>query len=112
MEGDGRKLPPEETRWKKGVSGNPKGRPKKEDSMTSLLKEMLETPCPVDREGRTWRELFLLSNLQQAIKGNPAARKDIWERSEGKVPQKQQDAGAAGEPILIEVVHVDKTRGS
>ena len=26
----GRPLPPVETRWKKGISGNPRGRPKKE----------------------------------------------------------------------------------
>ncbi|MBI4459468.1 MAG: hypothetical protein HY648_05360 [Acidobacteria bacterium] len=53
----GRRPPPVETRWKKGVSGNPKGRPKKEDSLTSLLQEEIEKICPADREGRRWKEM-------------------------------------------------------
>lgn len=43
----------------KGKSGNPKGRPRKEVCITSLLKERLGEPAPVknnDGTSKTWAE--------------------------------------------------------
>lgn len=87
---NGRPLPPVNTRWKKGTSGNPRGRPKKQDSLTKLLREELEKVCPADREGRKWKELLIRATLQLAMKGKPMAFKEVWERLEGKVPQTEK----------------------
>ena len=86
----GRPLPPVETRWKKGISGNPRGRPKKQDRLAILLRKELGKICPADRAGRTWEELLILASLQLALKGNPTAFKEVWERLEGKVPHTEK----------------------
>jgi hypothetical protein len=73
----GRPAPPPEHRWKKGVSGNPRGRPKKQDSLTSQLHKEIKKICPADRQKRTWEELMVLATLQLAMKGNAAALKEF-----------------------------------
>ncbi len=108
-----RRLPPVETRWKKGESGNPKGRPKKQDSLTSLLKEEITKICPADREKRTWKELIVRATLQLAMKGNATALKEVWERLDGKTLQtgKLQLGDADGKQININVVYADDEKG-
>jgi hypothetical protein len=61
--------------WKKGESGNPAGRPKKEDSLTSLLKIEMERIDPSDGEGRTWNERIVVATLRLAEQGVPAVRR-------------------------------------
>lgn len=102
-----RPLPPAESRWKKGVSGNPRGRPKKRDSLTSLLKEEIAKICPADREKRTWKELIVRATLQLAMKGNATALKEVWERLDGKILQteKVQLGGNEGREVQIKVVY-------
>jgi len=82
-----RRLPPVGKRWQKGVSGNPRGRPKKRDSLTSILKEEMGKICLADRERRTMGELIVQAMLREALKGNTTALGEIWERVDGKVPQ-------------------------
>ena len=98
--------PPPETRWKKGVSGNPRGRPKKRDSLTSLLKEEIAKICPANREKRTWQELVVRATLQLAMKGNATGLKKVWERLDGKVlhSEKVQLTGSEGRQVKISVV--------
>ena len=110
----GRPLPPVATRWKKGTSGNPRGRPKKQDCLTHLLREEIEKICPADRENRTWKQLIVRATLQLAMKGNAAALKEVWERLDGKVLQseKLQLAGAGSKQITIDVVYADQPNNS
>lgn len=75
--------------WKKGQSGNPKGRPPKDVSLTSLIKEYLETvPDIVRKDGtrntKTWRELIALAWLTGAADGNQALLKELLDRLDGK----------------------------
>ena len=90
----GRPLPPVETRWKKGQSGNPKGRPRKETGLISLLEDLLSAVCPSDPEGRTYAHQFVRSLLHQALKGNIGASKEILNRLAGRVPYSFERAGA------------------
>jgi hypothetical protein len=107
-----RKLPPENTRWKKGASGNPRGRPTKQDTLTTLLRELSSKICPADPKQRTWEELLALNTLQLALKGNATAFREVWERLEGKVPQKEQTSGSADKTVTIKVVYGDEPDGS
>jgi len=81
------KLPPVETRWKPGQSGNPKGRPKKEKLLEPLIRELLESKRRSDKEGRQWKMIVAEELLRQFTKGNPAAIKEILNRIDGPVKQ-------------------------
>ena len=94
----GRPLPPVETRWKKGESGNPRGRPKKRDTLTdltlaNLIRQTLRKRCHMDREKRTWGELLVHALLQSALKGNASASKLILERHDGKEARAEDPMG-------------------
>lgn len=75
------------TRWQKGQSGNPAGRPRKEDCITSLLKEQLIQPKPLDSDGRTWAQCVVAALLQAATEGDVRAAGLILERTEGKIKE-------------------------
>ena len=82
----GRPLPPIETRWQKGQSGNPIGRPKKNRNMVDLLEELLNAVCPGDPENRTYGQQLMRSLMHQGLKGNLGAIKEILNRANGRVP--------------------------
>ena len=82
----GRPLPPVESRWKPGQSGNPKGRPKKEESFVGLLEDLVNALCPTDPERRSYAELIVRSLIHQGLKGNLGAIKEILNRLSGRVP--------------------------
>ena len=82
----GRPLPPIETRWKKGQSGNPIGRPKKNSNMVDLLEDLLNAACPGDPENRTYAHQLMRSLMHQGLKGNLGAIKEILNRVLGRVP--------------------------
>ena len=81
--------------WRKGQSGNPKGRPKKADCLTSLLKEEIEKVDPEDKDGRTHMEMIVDATMRLAKNGNATALKEIWERMDGKVRDKLELTGGA-----------------
>ena len=60
--------------WKKGQSGNPKGRPKKADCLTSLLKEEIEKIDPDDKEKRTHKEMIIIATMRLAKEGHRSRR--------------------------------------
>ena len=72
-----------ESRWKPGQSGNPKGRPKKE-SIVEVLKELVDTVCPTDPEGRTYGQLLTRSLMQQALRGHLGAIREVFNRLVGQ----------------------------
>jgi len=70
---------------KKGdPSLNPKGRPRKELSLTHMLRQKLTDPCPFDPEGRRWLEYIVDRWLSQAAE-QPVYFRELIERLEGKV---------------------------
>ena len=85
--GIGYKHPPEQYQFKKGHCANPAGRPSKKDCLTSLLRDEIEKICPTNKQGKTWKELIVIATMAQAVKGNPAALREIWDRMDGKVTQ-------------------------
>jgi hypothetical protein len=90
----GRSLPPSGTRWKTGQSGNPKGRPKKEESIVDLLTDLAGELCPTDPEGRSFAELLVRALVHQGLRGNLGAIKEIFNRLAGRVPFVVERIGA------------------
>ncbi|WP_425419050.1 DUF5681 domain-containing protein [Oricola indica] len=74
----GYKKPPKTTRWKKGQSGNPRGRKKKPRDANGLLKLELEKVITIRDGGEdvriTKKEALITSLVNDGIKGNAKAR--------------------------------------
>lgn len=71
------------TPWKKGQSGNPKGRPRGK-SLTTLIGEILDT----DDGGETKAKRLMDAGVKAALSGDFRFWNAIMERIEGKVPDK------------------------
>jgi len=91
--------------FKPGQSGNPKGGPCKEHSITHKQREMLPLPCPYSKKGETWLEW--LADRGMALAGeNPAYYRELMDRLEGKVTQ--PIGGEDGGPIEVSIDYKQK----
>jgi len=99
--------PPDETKFKPGQTGNPKGRGKGSVSLKKLLEKKLREVAKQDKEGRKYGELIVEATILQAMKGNGQALKTIWEYIEGKVTQPMEHTGKDGGPMVLRVVYDD-----
>ena len=75
-----------EAQWKKGESGNPKGRPKKELTIPHILREILNEEI----DGKTRSEIIMQRVVQKAYDGDSWAVQFIADRTEGKPSQHLQ----------------------
>ncbi len=70
----GKGRPPVSTRWKKGQSGNPPGRPKGAKNMATLFNEALNQKFSIQENGKvrkiTAREGVIRRLISEALKGN------------------------------------------
>ena len=64
--------PPKHSRWKKGQSGNPKGRPKRNRDITELVTALLDQRIVV-RQGKTTKRISRRDHLLQRIFDNALA---------------------------------------
>ena len=89
--------------WKKGQSGNPKGRPK----LTRMAPEILRAiGAEIGPDRKTKREAMLRALYDLALTGDMDAMKLILERTEGKVTDKMELSGGASLTIVEELVAV------
>ena len=99
--------------WKKGVSGNPGGRPKKSSTITGQISRYLDDVPNVTVGGRpntkTWRELISQAWLMGCYKGNPVLIKELLDRTEGKILQ-TIGVGGTGDPIQTQTIPVDLSK--
>ena len=66
----GYRRPPTHTQWKKGQSGNPRGRPKR-DTLDAILEHLLDRRVTV-RVGNTTRRITLREHILQEFLGKAA----------------------------------------
>ena len=86
--------------WEKGVSGNPKGRPKG-ISITGMIKAKLDE-CPEGQDKKTYADLVIQSILKKALKDNDTNMlKTIWAYIDGQPTQKI--GGDSDNPIQAEI---------
>ena len=91
-----------------GQKGNPDGRPRKEYSIISLIKGMLnqvadERWLEPEDYGLTWQEAIAKALLIGAVKGNPTAIKELLDRLEGKPTIPIETSGEAKVTIIEKI---------
>ena len=90
--------------FKKGQSGNPKGRPKGVPNTKTRLLRILElvqkkkNPVNGKEENFSIAEQMDMAVIAKALKGDIAAYREIFDRLEGKANQ-QIDVTTAGKPM-------------
>lgn len=100
--------PPKSTRFKKGQSGNPKGRPKGATGVKASLKRELASQITIRERGRETKlskaEVLAKSLTTDALKGDAKARLEILKLDdelfgESQAGQESQIQPAAPEPV-------------
>ena len=80
----GRGNPPKQHQFKKGKSGNPKGRPRKQRGDLALLDKVLSTSVKIVENGlqrtMTKEELLITTIVNSAIKGDARAQSLLIKR--------------------------------
>jgi hypothetical protein len=88
--------PPERTRFKKGRSGNPKGRPRKKPDLYSELTKVLRENVTITVEGQqnkvTVQQALLLRLRDQALRGELWAGK-LLQKVVGALPESGSESG-------------------
>jgi hypothetical protein len=80
--------------WKKGQSGNPKGRPKLPDIREALAKVLAD-----EKDGVTALEATLAALRAKAVRGDVRAAEVLLDRAFGKAAQ-TMDVTSGGEKIV------------
>jgi hypothetical protein len=98
--GSGRALPPVETRFAPGVSGNPAGRPKGSGVLTAALcRRLHDNPREV--------EAIIGAVLRKAKAGNLKAAEVAFDRADGKPAQSVELTGAGGSALVPQNAELD-----
>jgi len=105
MSKSGRRNPPEHSRFKKGVSGNLKGRPpkrRKRQLVGEIVSEVQDTPTAYREGGRTKRatrfELLLKKLVNSALEGDARSAAEVFAHR----AQAERNNGAKIEKIIVE----------
>lgn len=81
-----------------GSSGNPKGRPCKEQSLAFLMAELLN--YTQDGESKSNKEKFIEKVYEMAINGDHTAIKLVWNYIDGMPLNRSEITGKNGTPLL------------
>ena len=93
----GKAKPHKHTQWKKGQSGNPSGKKKKEETLRDKLKSLLKEEVVLHQNGSPVAmqqdDAMLLAQVRKAInKGDTPAFKAIFEIAESKYAESAESA--------------------
>ena len=91
--------PPEHTKFKKGQTGNPNGRPKKLPSIDFLMAEVMGQ----EKDGITAAQAILSMLRSKAAKGDIKAAQLLLDRAYGKAKQ-QIDVTSQDEKITVPTI--------
>jgi hypothetical protein len=108
--------PPEHSRFQKGRSGNPKGRPKNSRSLKTHLLRILDEVVEVAEQGRkkkmTKREVIARQTVQQAMKGNLKSLAVItaFDPIEDELPNQDQPLTEHEEAMLARYLGIENDK--
>lgn len=92
--------------WVKGQSGNPKGRPPVQESLSELMREFLQQAPP--NQKKTYKQLFIDKTYHKAVvEGDAASIKLIWQYLDG-MPKQSIDHTSMGEKISLSALFGNK----
>jgi len=94
--------------FKKGQSGNPKGKPKGTRNRSTILKKWIKVRVKIkDKANPSLKEVrgtvedeIVLALISKARSGDVQAIKEIMDTLYGKIPDKQQIGGPDGESLF------------
>ena len=89
-----------ETQFKKGESGNPSGRPKKERELRYY--EIMQSKCTF----KEWGDICQKA-VDQAKRGDTSARKFLADYLMGQPVQRLEHSGPDGNKLIVEVEYVN-----
>jgi hypothetical protein len=91
--------PPLHTRFRKGRSGNPAGRPRRRTDLASLLTKALDRPSVSEgRNAGTQREAIVAALVEKSAAGDLRATKLVFELMRQVAPA---ETHAAGPPVSL-----------
>ena len=89
-------------KWKKGESGNPNGRPRKNKSLSEELRRVLQERAP-DLE-QTNLQVIVAKLVEMARDGDKDILRYVFDRLEGRPAQAVELTGDKARPLRIEYV--------
>lgn len=104
----GYRVPPEDTRFKPGVSGNPDGRPKRRRSIADDLRDELERPVTLVENGEELvvpkRRALAKKLIEAALKGDPRviAQLDFMAREGDDNPAERDELASAADAEIVQ----------
>jgi hypothetical protein len=94
--------PPLHTRFRKGQSGNPRGRPRRKTDLASLLTEALNRPNAAEgRNAGTQREAIIAALVEKSASGDLHATKLLFELMRQIGPAAEPPASPENDPRQI-----------
>ena len=93
--------------FKKGQSGNPKGRPKMGESLTEILRSISETPEPGEKLAR--KEKLAVKMWADALAGNWKLMIYLYDRLDGK-PLQAIESKNTNVNLDVTATEADKAR--
>lgn len=112
----GYKHPPRNKRFKKGESGNPKGRKLASKNTSSILMDELDKKIEI-REGNrprvvSKREALMTSLVNNAIAGKPVALRLLLKILEVGSPPEPFEPNTHDEDLLLRMIDREKDKGN
>ena len=93
--------PPKNTQFKRGQSGNPRGRPKRTRNFKTDLQEELDAPVTISEGGQTKtisrQQAIIKRTVEKALKGDLRAAQMLTQWAGIHLPE---DAAASAEELL------------
>ena len=88
------------TSFKKGESGNPKGRPRKDESLSDILRVQLNKRIAGGESKKLAKEAIVEAMIRLAVNGDLTAARMIMDRTEG-TPKQTADINTQIEYTII-----------